>query len=263
MSKMTTSVLPDGSSWSRLMECRSSHSPSTMLATGFPTACMPVRTTTISIISAPGSHASVNLGRTRYTVPISEEIEAGIEHGSWDVLDSFVDVGRRTREAAPVVLPGRIGRRGSSCLVWSSSADDRLAFRRRTDAPRTRLDERARLRDRPRPRDEGTERELLSLCEVEGIDDLPDGEALRWAADGARVPGWLDDRQAICFADTSAAIQRLMSGATQWIEAQKRPKNIIDFVRSPASRAWTPLLDRIDALLARWLSPQLEAIRGG
>jgi hypothetical protein len=89
----------------------------------------------------------------------------------------------------------------------------------------------------------------------------PPEEALRWAREEGRVPGWLPDTDAIRYANAYATLSACLQAASNWISARNYAATIVQFIRSPEAEPWQPFLEALDATLAAWLRPQVAAVR--
>lgn len=85
--------------------------------------------------------------------------------------------------------------------------------------------------------------------------------ALAWARGAGNAAGWMSDDEAIRFANASETLDALLTAISDWISARSYRVSAVDFVRAPEAAPWRPFLDRLNAALAAWLAPQLNAVR--
>jgi hypothetical protein len=81
------------------------------------------------------------------------------------------------------------------------------------------------------------------------------------AAEAGRrdVPRRLNDDQAYVYANTLDAYRRFLAEAQAWATA--RGATSVGYFAAPESGRWAPLKDALDAALAAWLRPQVDALR--
>jgi hypothetical protein len=90
-----------------------------------------------------------------------------------------------------------------------------------------------------------------------GRAELP---AYRLGADGRVLPaGWSDD-QVYAYANNLAYFRQLISDAERWASAASG-RTVIDYLASPDSARWRPLIDTLDGTLRSWIDTQRRAIR--
>ena len=87
------------------------------------------------------------------------------------------------------------------------------------------------------------------------------GEALAWARQVDKVPEWLTDDQAVCYANAREMLQSCTDAITAWIKTRNYRGSAVEFIRAPESARWQPFLQALDATLQAWLAPQLAAVR--
>ena len=80
-------------------------------------------------------------------------------------------------------------------------------------------------------------------------------EALAWARDAGKMPPWLSDADAICYATAYNAWTGFLQAATAWSNARNLAGTVVEFMRAPEAQPWQPLLQAIDATLTAWLTP--------
>jgi hypothetical protein len=86
--------------------------------------------------------------------------------------------------------------------------------------------------------------------------DIP---AYRADGIGAReVPTFFDDDQAYAFVNVVAAYRRFAEAAAAWSVANHA--DTLQYLRSPDSAEWQPLLTALNDTYAAWLQPQLDAL---
>lgn len=86
------------------------------------------------------------------------------------------------------------------------------------------------------------------------------GEALAWAR-GEGKSGSLPEEEAIRYAHASDLLDRFLQAAGNWTAAQNYRASVVSFIRSAEAAAWRPFLEVLNATLAAWLGPQVQAVR--
>ncbi|MBI4494420.1 MAG: hypothetical protein HY690_16685 [Chloroflexi bacterium] len=88
----------------------------------------------------------------------------------------------------------------------------------------------------------------------------PDVAGYRASEQGqADLPKRLTDDQAYVYANVLAAYRRLLQDAQAWAKAHN--STVVRYLQSPDSAAWNPLKEALNATLAAWLKPRLDALR--
>lgn len=85
-------------------------------------------------------------------------------------------------------------------------------------------------------------------------------EALAWAR-GEGKSGSLPEEDAIRYAHASDLLDQFLKAASNWISAQGYRASVVSFIRSAAAAPWRPFLEVLNATLAAWLGPQVQAVR--
>lgn len=85
-------------------------------------------------------------------------------------------------------------------------------------------------------------------------------EALAWAK-GEGNAGSLTDEDAIRYAHASDLLDRFLKAASDWISARGYQASSVAFIRSAQATPWQPFLNALNAALAAWLGPQVQAVR--
>ena len=88
--------------------------------------------------------------------------------------------------------------------------------------------------------------------------------AWRQNGDGKTViPARFSAQEAYLYANNYRYWQSFLADAGNWVTARNYLVSTVDYINSPDSAKWRPLLDVLDQTLAAWLSPQVAALRGG
>lgn len=86
------------------------------------------------------------------------------------------------------------------------------------------------------------------------------GEALAWAR-GEGKSGSLPEADAIRYAHAGDLLDRFLQAASHWTAAQNYRASVVSFIRSAEAAPWRPFLEVLNAALAAWLRPQVQAVR--
>ena len=86
--------------------------------------------------------------------------------------------------------------------------------------------------------------------------------AWRLTNDGkALIPARFSPTQAYYLANNYRIYLEFVADAGSWVTAHGYNLSVADYVDSPDSAKWRPLLQALDATLAAWIAPQLSAVR--
>lgn len=85
-------------------------------------------------------------------------------------------------------------------------------------------------------------------------------QALAWAK-GEGNAGSLKEEDAIRYAHASDLLDQCLKAANDWISARNYRVSSVGFIRSAEAAPWQPFLTALNAALAAWLGPQVNAVR--
>ncbi len=85
--------------------------------------------------------------------------------------------------------------------------------------------------------------------------------ALAWARGDGVAPASMSDAEAIQYANISEIMDAFLSAAASWISGRSYRVSVVDYLAAPESAPWQPFLAVLDAALAAWLGPQVNAVR--
>ncbi len=77
----------------------------------------------------------------------------------------------------------------------------------------------------------------------------------------ALIPARFSPTQAYYFANNYRLYREFLADAGAWVAARSYDVSAVDYIDSPDSSKWRPLLQALDGTLAAWLAPQLDAVR--
>ena len=95
--------------------------------------------------------------------------------------------------------------------------------------------------------------ERISRTEVEAWRGTPEGQNL--------IPRRFTAEQAYILANNYRFYREFLDEAGRWVAARNWEVSTLDYIDSPDSSRWHPLLGVLDDTLSAWLSPQIRAIR--
>lgn len=90
--------------------------------------------------------------------------------------------------------------------------------------------------------------------------DLP---AYREGEQGSAVPDWLSDDEAYYYVNGLEVYREFLREAGAWVEANDFQPTAADYWARPEAARWGQLRAALDATLAAWLKPQIDAVRAG
>ena len=88
--------------------------------------------------------------------------------------------------------------------------------------------------------------------------------AAAWRRDGegkSLIPARFSSHEAYIYANNYRYWQEFLADAGRWVTARDYEVSTVDYINSPDSAKWRPLLGVLDQTLAAWLAPQTAAIR--
>jgi len=91
-------------------------------------------------------------------------------------------------------------------------------------------------------------------------------EVAAWRQNGAGkslIPARFSDQEAYIYANNYTLYQKFVADAGNWVVARNYTVSDLDYLASPDSAKWRPLINALDATLAAWLAPQVAAVRAG
>ncbi|MBI4299929.1 MAG: hypothetical protein HY677_02245 [Chloroflexi bacterium] len=88
-----------------------------------------------------------------------------------------------------------------------------------------------------------------------------DADAWRAGDGAAQIPARFSPHDAYIYANNYRIYLRFLKEAGDWMTARNYEGSVLDFIASPDSARWRPLLDVLNQTLAAWLKPQIDAIR--
>ena len=87
-------------------------------------------------------------------------------------------------------------------------------------------------------------------------------ETWRGSEEGQRlIPARFSSHEAYIYANNYRLYLEFLKEAGDWVTARNYEVSTLDYIESPDSAKWGPLLNVLDETLAAWLKPQIEAVR--
>ncbi|HIC88604.1 MAG TPA: hypothetical protein EYP04_04280, partial [Anaerolineae bacterium] len=86
-------------------------------------------------------------------------------------------------------------------------------------------------------------------------------EAVRWGRAPGGAPPHLSDEELYYYANGLELRREFLEAESAWVQARGYTVTIADYLDSEDAITWRPFLDVVDATLAAWIKPQVEAVR--
>lgn len=91
-----------------------------------------------------------------------------------------------------------------------------------------------------------------------------EADAWRQSEEGrSLIPARFSSRDTYIYLNNYRLYTEFLREAGQWVTARNYEVSTLDYIESPDSAKWRPLLDALNQTLAAWLKPQIEAVRAG
>ena len=195
---------------------------------------------------------------------IQNPLPAEIKAGKWDKLDAVVALARKYN--LPLIIT--FYDYAEPDLTQVAAVDRLIAQRYTTDGAVLGYD----LRNEPHFQDLATaiypQGSLVSLQTDVLIRQYGERatqaqvNAWRLTHEGkAIIPARFTPAQAYYHANNYRIYQEFIAQAGAWVAARNYDVSILDYIESSDAVRWRPLLQALDATLAAWLAPQLDAVR--
>lgn len=200
--------------------------------------------------------AGANTVRTFVTSPLQNEFP----RGDWTKLDALVNAAERAGIYLWLTLADY-----SLSYVQTLAAHARLIAERYAGRPGILAYD---LRNEPRFYHMALMRyqQPTPLYAPALVDEYPPArsadQALAWARGEGKAPASLSDAEAIAYANVSEILDAFLKAVSEWISAHSYQVSVADFIRSSQAAPWEGFITALDGTLARWLEPQLTAVRG-
>jgi hypothetical protein len=193
---------------------------------------------------------------------VQASLAADLGAGHWDKLDQVVGLA----EKHGLQLELSLHDYGERDLAKVSATAAQVAKRYRDRAGLLLLD----LKNEPRFNDLAlTKYATTTPLQQRGLIDTfgerlarSDVPSYRASDDGTRtVPPYLSDDDAWIYVNNLRLYREMLSAASDWVKANGYKSTTLDYLDDQAGQQWAPLTDALNATLAAWLGPQVQAIR--